>query len=317
MKTEEKVFLSSDGETTVTYYIFNPEKLPVAILQICHGMAEYLMRYADFAEYLTQRGIVVCGCDHLGHGKSLRAEGIPGYFGKGKNLDVLLKDQRQLILEIRKKYRHLPYVLLGHSMGSFIARRFISEYRELIDGVILCATAGPGTPASLGVTLSSVVGIFSGKLKQSKILNRIAFAGYNKRTGSNTPNAWLTRDEKIVNAYNTDELCGFCFTPSAYKQLFQCIKTVNDKLWAESVDQSLSVLIAAGEEDPVGAYGIGPRKVFDALVEAELTDVTLKMYPGCRHEILNELNRQEVYKDFLDFVLKVTENVRILNGGVS
>ena len=320
MITEEKKFLSSNGMSQITYYTFLPEGNPVAILQICHGMAEHLMRYADFAAYMVEKGVIVCGCDHLGHGKSIPEDGAPGYLGdEGKALDVLVADQRLLVLEMRKKYKHLPYILLGHSMGSFVTRRFISEYRDLIDGAIICGTAGPDSPAGVGVVAAKIGGALKGKKKRkqpSTLLAFLAFGNYTKRTGSKDPSSWLSRDPEIVAKYNADPLCGFAFTPTGYRQVFECIKKVNDESWAPSVDKSLSLLVTAGEEDPVGSYGKGPRRVYDMLKDAEIGDVELKMYPGCRHEILNETNRDEVYADFAAFILRVAENARALRTGV-
>ena len=313
----EKTFISTNGTTPITYYTFLPEGTPVAVLQICHGMAEHLTRYADLAEYMAKNGVIVIGCDHLGHGKSMDPDGAPGYFGDGHALTVLVEDQKKLLEEVRKTYKHLPYILLGHSMGSFVARRFISEYRELLDGVIICGTAGPDTPAAFGVAFASIVGAFSKKKKPNKLLAGVAFGSYNKKTGSKKLNSWLTRDETIVDAYNADPLCGFAFTPSGYKQVFECIKTVNAPEWAGTVEKRLSILVTAGEEDPVGSYGKGPRAVYDALKEAEIDDVELKMYEGCRHEIHNELNKDEVYADFLAFVLRVADGARALRQGAA
>ncbi len=310
MKTGEHKFLSSDGVSFITYYTFLPEKPPVAVLQICHGMAEYILRYADFASFLTEQGVVVCGCDHPGHGKSVQKGDVPGYFGKGKTLQVLVDNQRLLFDLMRRKYCSLPYILLGHSMGSFVARRYMLCHKDTVDGVILCGTAGPGMPAGLGVVLSRLVSLFISDAKPSPFIGRIAFAGYNKRTGSSVPNSWLTRDSETVRAYNKDPLCGFPFTPSAYRQLFEAIKEVNSAEWANEVPKSLPVLVASGDNDPVGAYGIGPSRVYEALKDAELCDLSLKLYPGARHEILNETNRKEVYGDFLSFILHVTEGVR-------
>ena len=319
MITEEKKFLSSNGSAQITYYTFIPEGNPVAILQICHGMAEHIPRYADFAAYMVEKGVIVCGCDHLGHGKSIPEDGAPGYFGDGKALDVLVADQRLLVLEMRKKYKHLPYILLGHSMGSFITRRFISDYRDLIDGAIICGTAGPDSPAGLGKAVAGIVSFFKGKRnakKPSMILAVMAFGSYNKRVPKNDKSNWLTRDAAIVEKYGSDPLCGFPFTPSGFRQMFECIKIVNSEEWAPSVDKSLSLMVTAGEEDPVGSYGKGPRRVYEMLKDAEIEDVELKMYPGCRHEILNEINKAEVYADFAAFILRVADNARALRTGV-
>ena len=310
MIVEDKFFLSTDNETQIHYTVWTPEEPPVAVCQICHGMVEHISRYDDFARFLAGKGIVVCGCDHKGHGQSKGK--AYGYFGKGKALDVLVSDQLRLTDMMREKYKHLPYVLLGHSMGSFVARRYISENKGKIDGAIICGTAGPGQPVGAGIALSKIVGVFKNETKPCPFLGKIAFAGYNKRTNSDNPYAWLTRDEKIVDAYSKDELCGFSFTASAYKQMFECIKIVNAPEWAGKVDKSLSVLVTAGKEDPVGSYGEGPQKVYEALKDAEMYDVQFKLYDDCRHEILNELNKEEVYGDFLAFILHVVEGVRAL-----
>ena len=325
MKTNESYFIGSDGQTKIAYYTFIPDENPIAILQICHGMAEHFTRYTPFAEWMCAHGVIVCGCDHKGHGKSVPEGGMYGDFGEGKALDVLMNDQKLLIDIMRKKYRYLPYIVLGHSMGSFVLRKmmigkpdttmdgsFSSSlkvgYPDAMDGVIICGTAGSGNPLGVGILLAGIVGKF--KNTPSPFLGKIAFAGYNKKTGSKIPNAWLTRDSEIVSAYNADPLCGFSFTPSAYKQLFEAIKTVNDSDWAKTVPAGLPTYVIAGDADPVGNYGEGPSEVFESLVEAELCDVDMKLYPGARHEILNETCKEEVYEDILNFILRVADGVK-------
>ncbi|MBQ9467848.1 MAG: alpha/beta hydrolase [Clostridia bacterium] len=301
MKFEEKTFVSTDGSTQITYREYTPDVPPRAVLQICHGMAEHIGRYDDFARFAASNGMIVCGCDHKGHGKS-KGDAY-GYFGKGKALDVLVGDQAKLAGMMRDAYPGLPYILLGHSMGSFVARRFIVEHRDLIDGAIICGTAGPGMPVGAGIALARFIGVFTPDTAQRPFLGRIAFAGYNKRTGSDDPSAWLSRDESTVKKYNDDPLCGFAFTPGAYAQMFECIKTVNAEEWFKKVDKDLPVLVTAGKEDPVGNYGDGPTKVYNALAANGLMDVRLKLYDEDRHEILNELDKETVYRDFVDFIL--------------
>lgn len=310
MNAKEEFFTSSDNETGIRCKVFVPEGQAYAILQICHGMAEHIDRYDDFARYLASKGVVVCALDHKGHGKS-KGEAY-GYFGKGSALGLLVEDQLKLVEMMRKTYKHLPYVLLGHSMGSFVARRFISEHHGVVDGAIICGTAGPGMPVGAGIFLSKLVGLFTPAKKQRPFLGKVAFAGYNKKTGSDTPNSWLTRDEEIVKKYNDDPLCGFAFTPSAYAQMFECIKLVNSSDWAKSVEKSLPLLVTAGKEDPVGNYGDGPTKVYDMLKDEEVSDVQLRLYENDRHEILNELDRDQVYADFLEFIVHVAQGVNAL-----
>ena len=220
-----------------------------------------------------------------------------------------MKDQVNLVEIMRKKYRHLPYVLLGHSMGSFIARRIAAEYTGLLDGVLICSTAGPQIHAGAGKLLASAVEKFTAQEKPCPFIGKIAFAGYNKKTGSTIPNSWLSRDKKIVETYNNDTLCGFAFTPSAYRQLFECIQKVNEPAWFDSVEKSLPVLVACGDADPVGSYGEGPKAVYEGLLDAGLCNVCLKVYPKGRHEILNELQKEEVYEDFYSFIFEVSQGV--------
>lgn len=305
VKRSEGHFLSGDKETEIAYYMLEPDCPAWAVVQLCHGMAEYFLRYQEFGEFLCEHGVAVCGCDHKGHGKS---GGAKGDFGKGNGLKVLVEDQKLLAELIKKKYRHLPYILFGHSMGSFVIRLFMAEYHGIADGAVICGTAGPGTHAGTGILLAKFLEHFGNK--PSKLLNSMAFSGYNKHTGSKLPSSWLTRDEEVVKRYLADPLCGFPFTVSGYRQLFEAIKEVNTEEWIEKVDKSLPILLISGEEDPVGGYGKGPRAVYEWLEEAEVSSIAIKMYPGARHELINELCKEEVYKDVLDFVKQVAEGVR-------
>lgn len=205
-----------------------PAGLPApAILQICHGMCEYFLRYRPFAEWLCERGVLVCGADHPGHGQRALEEGSLGCIPGGKDLSLAVEMQQEIYLHLRKTYRHLPYLLLGHSMGSFIARKYITRYKDTVDGVILIGTCAGNQPLSLGIAMADVISFFRGKRRPSRFLMRLAFGHYNDRFPGEKGSAWLSRNKENVKAHDGDPLCRFYFSASAMRQVFGCLREIN------------------------------------------------------------------------------------------
>jgi len=302
----EKTFLSADGKTDVHYYVFTPDTTPRAILQISHGMCEYIGRYTHFAEFLNQNGIIVCGNDHIGHGNSAASENELGYMTDPKHP---VEDLYTLNGIMKKRYRSLPYILLGHSMGSFIARRYMVDHGDSIDGAVICGTGGKNSAVGAGIALANIIGKLKGDTHRSKLLKNIAFSGYNKRFGNASPNEWLCKPADIKEKYAADPKCNYIFTVAGFKVLFELLKSVTDEEWAGKVPKALPVYIIAGSEDPVGNYGKGPSEVYDSLCDTELCSVELKLYENDRHEILNESDKETVYADLLKWIDGVCDGV--------
>lgn len=299
-------FESSTGANTVTgYYYTCPAVKPVAILQIAHGMCEYISRYDDFAGFMAQNGFVVCGNDHLGHGAtSDNPGGTDGFFAAKDGRRYVLRDMHRMNSLACKAYPGLPVILLGHSMGSFFARLYAVTYPETLSALIVSGTGGPNPAGGLGLFLTDVLGKLKGPMYRSAFINKMAFGAYLKKIDApDTPYDWITRDKDIVRAYAADPKCTFVFTVSAFHDTAATLQTISRPDWAKKVDKRLPVLLMSGSMDPVGDYGKGVRKVYDMLRDAGVQDVTLKLYEGGRHEMLNELNRKEVYNDVLSWCL--------------
>lgn len=273
------------------------------VVQIAHGMAEHSNRYAAFAKALAENGYAVFINDHLGHGKSVASKDDLGYFGEG-GYDNLVKDMKQLTEIAKKEYPDLPYFIFGHSMGSFLAREYAARYGHQIDGAIFCGTAGPNPAASIGITLAKHFEKSKGDHVRSGFLNSMAFGSYNKRTEKRTEFDWLTKDTAVVDKYIADELCGYCFTANGFEGLFSVLKQVSSKLWFNTVPKELPILLIAGAEDPVGAYGKGVKQVFDQLKETGHSNVLMKLYANDRHEILNETDKEQVMADIIEWIDK-------------
>lgn len=296
---------SNDGIHELNYAVWETAELPRAILQISHGMCEHIERYDEFAEYLASRGIVVCALDHLGHGKSVKDEGELGYFGEKGSHRFLAADQDALRAQLRKKYRRLPYVMLGHSMGSFVVRDYIARYAQNIDGAIICGTAGTNKAVGMGIKLADLICLLRGRKHRSEMLKGIAFKGYNDRFPGQGELAWLSSDPEVREKYDADPLCGYTFTAGGYAEMFRLLASVSGPAWAEKLPLSLPVLVIAGGQDPVGDYANGPREVYGLLDDRELCDISIRIYEQMRHEILNEPERALVYEDVLGFIERV------------
>ena len=294
---ERFTILSSNGKNELSAYLWSAEK-PRAMLQISHGMCEHLLRYEGFAAYLASLGILVFGHDHLGHGCTAQKDSDLGFIAPTNGAEHLIEDVYRLSRHMQKQYPHLPLVLFGHSMGSFIAREVLARHGSDYAAAIICGTGGPETPAGAGKLLASLMMLLCGKRHRSPLLKSIAFAGYTKACGKGCdPNAWLTRDTKVVTAYNADPRCGYLFTLQAYHDLFTLVQAVSHRNWAYRLPAELPLLLISGEDDPVGAYGKGVRTVAERLKKAGVSDLTLRLYPAMRHEILNETEHETVWSD--------------------
>ena len=300
-------FRSSDGKHILSYYVYTPTSGEVrAVLQLSHGMCEFIERYEPFAEYLCGHGILVCGNDHLGHGKAAQLEGTLGWFARKDGDRFLVEDLRKLTVLIQKKYPDLPYFLLGHSMGSFVARQYIVKYGELLDGVILVGTSGGRFGSGFGVWLSKRIAGLHNDRYISRLLTHLSMGAFNRRFKSdNDENAWISREVENRRKYAANPLCTFTFTASGYRDLFTLLHEVSAKDWAGRVPKELPVLLLSGTDDPVGNYGKGVQKVFRRLRNAGVKDVSIKLYEGDRHEILNEADREQVYADVLAFIKRL------------
>ena len=299
-------FLSSDGHSKTNYFIWAPENaVPSAILQISHGMCEYIERYESegFVGAMTDAGLVVCGNDHIGHGRRALESGKLGCFTDYTNL---VDDLHTMNGIVRQTYRSLPYTLLGHSMGSFVARLTYARYDDY-DALVACGTGGNNPGSGFGVVLTKIIKAFKGSHARSKLLYALVFGTYNKKFGATGGFEWLTRDTDMVAIHDADKLCTFDFSVSALLDLITLNRRANSKKWFEAVDTEKPVLLIAGSDDPVGNYGKGVKEVYDRLVATGHKNVSLKLYDGARHEILNETNRDEVNKDLTDFIRSVTE----------
>ncbi len=294
---------SAEGKTlhTVIWECENPR----AILQISHGMAEHIMRYDSFARWMNEQGIIVAGNSHLGHGNTAENEKELGFFAKKNGWKYVVEDMNNVRNEISGRYLDLPYFILGHSMGSFLTRTYLfSEYADGLSGAIISGTGNvSGALAGALKGMSSVIGFFCGKRHRSKFINSMSFGSYNKPfKPANTPFDWLTKDENIVQKYIADGRCGFIFTCSAYKDLATGLKIIRKKKNLKKMNKSMPVLFISGDQDPVGAQGKGVQQVYDKFVKVGMEDTEICLFENDRHEILNELDKENVYKKCCDFI---------------
>ena len=297
---------SHDGETTIHACIWRPDGAIKGVVQIIHGMCEYAERYEPFAKFLNSHGYLVCAEDHLGHGKSVKSEEDLGFFNKQRSTQIVLDDIRSLQLAVKKQTEGKPYFVLGHSMGSFFCRKYISLYGEDFDGAVIMGT-GFKDKLTLTTALSFVKmnALFRGWRNRSNMIKSLAFGSYNKKFFPHkSDNDWLSVDEHNVKAYEADPLCSFSFTNNGYNILFNIIKDACSKKTIESVPKNLPVYFVAGADDPVGDYGKGVKKAKKKFDDAGVEDVSITLYEGARHEILNDFCKEQVQNDVLAFFEK-------------
>lgn len=294
---------SNDGVHKLHVVVWQPDSEPKAVLQLSHGMVEFIERYEGLAQYLNERGILVIGNDHLGHGHTAGSDEDLGYFCQENMSETVVKDLHTVTEYAKKEYPGIPYFLLGHSMGSFMARRYIMTYGDELTGAILCGT-GEQTNATLfaGKLVAGIQGALKGQRYRSEFIRKTSFKGYNDRFEKRTENDWLTKDQSIVDWYNGHKFCTFGFTINGYKTLFEVLTYIQKKENYNKIPKNLPVYMIAGEDDPVGNYGEGVKHIYQQYKDSGIKDISIKLYPNDRHEILNELDKETVYADVADWI---------------
>jgi alpha-beta hydrolase superfamily lysophospholipase len=303
MTVEAVTTPSTDGKHTLRGVVYYPHiEIPLGILQIAHGMAEHIGRYDDFMRAVCEAGFIVCGHDHLGHGQTVEDKSEFGYFAEKNGWRIVVDDVLAFGNAVSQRYPGLPHFLLGHSMGSFLARAAVATYPGDYDALIIMGTGGTNPLSTMGLGITSIIGKIKGQKYISKLTEALAFGSYNKHTDSEDIFAWLTCDEELLQKHNNDPLCLIKFTVSAMNDLIAVQKAVNQPSWYQNIPKTLPILLVSGEEDPVGAYGKGVTEVHDKLLKEGCTKVACILYPNMRHEILNEIGRETVYTDIISFL---------------
>lgn len=294
-------FNSSTGKNKIHARMCVPDAEPRAIVQIIHGIAEYIDRYDEFMSFLADNGIIAVGTDHLGHGKSIESEEQTGFFAYDNGWDYAVRDEEVLRLAMHENYPELPIIVFGHSMGSFMARTLLIRYPDAFNAAIISGTGNQGAAlVNGGLFMGNLVTGLKGAHHYSKFLNNLAFGSYNKiYDNPKTEYDWLSRDEANVQKYIDDPLCGFIPSCSLFRDMMTGVKFITNKKNLTAMNKDMPVYFISGDMDPVGECGKGVQKAYNNFLEAGMKDVSIKLYPGGRHEMLNEINKDEVYTDIL------------------
>lgn len=299
MMKKEFSYLSRDGVTKIHGIEWIPDGEIIGILQMCHGMVEYIDRYDEFAVYLAGKGFYVVGHDHLGHGKSVQSQEDYGHFDEVKGNRYLIGDIHMLRQRTMKKYPGLPYFIMGHSMGSFLVRQYLTLYGQGLAGAIIMGTGYQPLPVILaGQLLCKILAAFKGWRHRSRLVDGLCLGIYRShfKSGGGVGD-WTTSDREMWEKYTKDPLCNFRFTLAGYYQMLEGMKSLVKAGSVKRIPKELPVFFVAGEDDPVGAFGKGVRKIYAKYKASGLEKTDLKLYRDDRHEILNETDRDKVYED--------------------
>lgn len=300
----EFYYLSRDQRTQIHAVEWIPDGEVKAVLQICHGMVEYIDRYHDFAEYLCEKGYFVVGHDHLGHGESVCSESEYGFFGGKNGNQYVIGDIHNLREKTAGRYPDKPYFMLGHSMGSFLLRQYIQRHGRGLQGAVIMGTGDkPAIVLTAGKILCNILMKMKGDHYRSQLVNNMAMGSYNEHFApTRTASDWLTKDTKIVDEYVSNPWCSFSFTVSAFYCMFCGMQELTKKEKMDRIPKRLPLYFVAGDQDPVGGFGKDVDKVYNRYKKCGIKDVSLNLYPGDRHEILNETDRDQVYQDIYEWL---------------
>lgn len=302
MQKFKEILNGRDGyKFSVSFWI--PEGSPRGIVQILHGMVEYIDRYDEFASFLATNGFVVAGDDHRGHGLTAGEENL-GKVPEGHTYFDTIDDAFVLTEYLKDKFPELPIFLFGHSYGSFLAQGYIEKHSKDIKGCVLCGSAKMDTPdVKMGKAVANLQFKLYGKDKPANLIRKLSFGGYDKPfKKEKRANAWLNRDVDACEKYNNDKFCNYTMSIGFYKYFFDGLSKIYEKERLESISKDLPVFIISGDNDPVGNMGKLVRELYDMYVGLNMKNIDIKLYNKSRHEILNELNKEEVYQDVLDWI---------------
>lgn len=296
----EHTIPSSDGKSRLHIMLWRPEGEIRAVVQISHGMIEHIGRYNEFAETLAGQGIAVVGHDHLGHGKTSREEDY-GFFADDHGDTYMVRDIHRVRRAAGRMFPNVPYIVLGHSMGSFFLRKYLTVYGKEADGAILMGTGDEPLAVLLtGRAAVGIIGRIRGWRYRSAFLQNLVLGDFDRKfKPAQTPSDWLSSDSKKVKEYVDDPMCSFLFTCQAYKDFFKTMLDLKSSFWLKRIPKDIPILLLSGREDPVGGRGRGVRRVYKGFCRLGLADVNIRLYDNCRHELLNEKNREQVYQDIL------------------
>lgn len=297
-------FKDSDG-IELNVYKWIPKGEKIGVVQISHGMTENVLRYDEFAEYLNDKGFIVYGHDHRGHGLTARTKEDLGYISDNEGFDWLVRDLYELISNAKQENKGLPIYLFGHSMGSFVSQRFVELHGKDIDGLILSGSNGEPTKLTpFGILISRLEIKLFGRKHTSKVMDKLSFGNFNKKFKPNrTPYDWLCSIDSEVDKYIANEHCGFVCSSSFYYDLLRGLKEIHNEKNFISIPNELPIYILAGDMDPVGFFGKGIMNLYEKLKNNGIKDVKYKLYKDKRHEILNEDNKEEVMNDISIWLL--------------
>ena len=306
MEKEEFRFDSTSGICKIRAVRYIPDGEIKGILQISHGMQEFIDRYDGFATYLCEKGYLVTGNDHLGHGGSINSEDDLGFFAEKNGNKAVLDDIHKLTSITKELYPNKNYFLLGHSMGSFYARQYLCEYGNELNAAIIMGTGHqPLQVVQAGMAACRMFALGRGWHYRSHAVNAMAFGSYNKKfEPARTKEDWLTRDTAIVDWYINEPKCNYIFTLNGFYNMFFGISRLHDKKLLNSIPKNMPILFVSGEDDPVGDFGKGVKAAAKSIIDVGCNNVEIKLYPNDRHEILNELDKLDVYKDLYNWLEK-------------
>lgn len=294
----------------IHYHIYSGTgQEPKAAILLLHGMQEHSGRYKEFAKYLNQQGYALISYDHMGHGHTAKSKAEMGFFRKNKPDKLLISEAKQMAYFMQSQFPKAPLILMGHSMGSFIARLLLKEIDDIFSGAIIMGTGASNPAAALFRPILYLANIFAPR-KRSRWLNNLFTEINNSKFKDEKPNDgtnWLSANLANRQAFQADELCGVDFSNNAFFGLLSLNVKATKTNWADNLPKQMPLLFVSGSEDPIGNFGKGVEKTVKNLQTKGFTEVAVHLFPHMRHEILNEVDRQSVYDIIIDWLDNITE----------